>query len=375
MIFRYLAIPFGILVTFLILWLMWPSPIDPVRWDEAPTPPLTAATEPNDALRAADIYPVGGAGVARGIAVSPDGMVYFGTPFGDIMRLRAGIADDSVRPERVAHIADASIYGLGWIDESTLAVTTPDRLYALNLTSRTVETLSAGSTAAPFGNLTHVAVADDGTVYFTDSSARWDHTSPRPGYFYDMLENRPNGTVYAWNPRTGEAAPVRDRLYYPNGIAIASDGQSLLVSESFRYTIRRIWIAGPRSGEVEIFAKNLPGIPTGITLDGKGHVVVAMATRRSRLLTNAHRHPGLTRILIKLPQWLRPNEARPQGFILRLDETNGQIRDTFHDPDSAINYLSSITLGPGGVLWFGSAFGGVVGRFTPPEYTQQPVDP
>ncbi|WP_417496958.1 SMP-30/gluconolactonase/LRE family protein [Maricaulis sp.] len=375
MIFRYLAIPLGILATFLILWLMWPSPIDPVRWDEPPAPAPTEATAPNGALRAATIYPVGGAGAARGITISADGMVYFGTPSGDIMRLRAGIADDRVRPEHIAHIADAPIFGLAWIDESTLAIATPARLFSLNLTSGTITALSAGNTTAPFGNLTQIAVAGNGTIYFTDSSARWDHASPRPGYYYDMLENRPNGAVYAWDPQTGESALVRDRLYFPNGIAIASDGQSLLVSESFRYMIRRIWIAGPRRGEVEVFAKNLPGIPTGITLDGEGNVIVAMATGRSRLLTAVHRHPGLTRVLIKLPQWLRPSEPRPQGFILRLNEASGRIGDSFHDPDSAINYLSGITVDPGGVLWFGSAFGGVIGRFAPPEPPEHPAAP
>ena len=375
MILRYLAIPFGIGLAFLVLWLMWPSPINPIRWDEPAAPPLDGVLSPDDDLAAATIFQAGAPGAARSVAVSTDGMVYFGTPDGDLMRLRTGLSDDDIQPEYLAHIADAPLFGLAWIDESNLAIAATGSIHAFNLTSLEVRTLSTGSTARSFGNLSSLTVADNGVIYFTDSSARWDHASPRPGYFYDMLENRPNGLVYAWDPRRRITAQVRDRLYYPTGIALASDGQSLLVSETFRYMIQRIWVAGPRHGEIEVFAKNLPGMPTGIALDGKGGVIVAMATRRSRLLATAHRKPGLTRFLIKLPQWLRPTDSRPQGFVLRLNESDGQIRDAFHDQDSALNYLSSVTIGPGGAMWLGSSFGGVIGRFDPDDLDDQTAQP
>tara|TARA_R110002124_G_scaffold85377_1_gene221558 strand:+ start:366 stop:1493 length:1128 start_codon:yes stop_codon:yes gene_type:complete len=375
MILRYLAIPCGLGLTLLILWLMWPSPIDPVRWDEPPAPGLSGPSAPDDDLAAATLYRVGEPGTAHSIAVSTDGMVYFGTVDGDIMRLRAAIAGDGIHPEHLAHITDEPVFGMAWIDESTLAIATAGNLHSLNLTSLEVRTLSTGSTSHAFGRLTNLAVAENGIIYLTDSSTRWDHGSRRPGYYYDMLENRPNGLVYAWDPRSREAVPIRDRLYYPNGIAIASDGQSLFVSESFRYMIQRIWIGGPRRGEIEVFAKNLPGMPAGLAMDDDGNLVVAMATRRSRLLATAHRNPLLTQILIKLPQWLRPTDSRPRGFVLRLRESDGQIRDAFHDPDSALNYLSSVTVGPGGVLWLGSAFGGIIGRFDPADLGDQPTQP
>lgn len=369
MILRYLAIPFGVGLAFILLWLMWPSPIDPVPWDEPPAPELVGPTAPNDALQRATVHHTGTTGTARGVALSTDGMVYFGTPSGDVMRLRASISRGNIQPELVAHIAEDSIFGLTWIDESTLGIAAATGIYSLNLTSLTVDTLSTGASVRAFGNITNLAVAPDGVIYFTDSSAQWDQNSPRPGYYYDMLENRPNGLVYAWDPQTRRTSLVRDRLYYPNGIAVAADGQSIFVTESFRYMIQRIWVAGPRAGEMEVFAKNLPGIPAGIARDGKGSLVVAMLTRRSPLLAFVHRHPGLTRILIKLPQWLRPTDSTPLAFILRLDETDGQIRDSFHDPDSSLNYISTVTVGPEGAIWFGTSFGGIIGRFDPADTT------
>lgn len=374
MILRYLAIPIGIGAAFLLLWLMWPSPIDPVSWDEPPAPELAAPIAPNDALRAAMVERIDMPGAARGVAVSTDGMVYFGTPAGDIMRLRTSISRGATRPELVAHIVDDGIFGLSWIDESTLGIAAAGGLYSLHLTSLAVETLSTGASTRAFGNIANLAIAPDGRIFFTDSSRRWDQSSPRPGYYYDMLENRPNGTVYVWDPESGRTAPVRDRLYFPNGIAMASDGQSIFVTETFRYRIQRIWIAGPRAGEMDIFAKNLPGLPAGIANDGDGHLVVAMLTRRSSLLALVHRRPGLTRVLIKLPQWLRPNDSTPLSFILRLNESDGRFRDAFHDPDSTLHYLSTVTVGPEGEIWFGSAFGGLVGRYDPPEPADLPED-
>lgn len=367
MIMRYLVIPLGIGAAIILLWLMWPSPINPVTWHEPPAPELTGPIAPNDALQAATTHQVGVSGTARGVAVSTDGMVYFGTTSGDIMRLRAGISRGAIRPEFVAHIVDDGVFGLNWIDESTLGIATPSGLHSLDLTSLTVNTLSTGAAAQAFGNVTNLSVSPDGPVYFTDSSRQWDQASPRPGYYYDMLENRPNGMVYAWDPQTGRTTLVRDRLYYPYGIALASGGQSVFVTETFRYRIQRIWIAGPRSGEMDLFAENLPGMPAGIAIDDDGRLVVAMLTRRSNLLAFVHRHPGLTRFLIKLPQWLRPTDATPLGFILRLDEASGQYVDAFHDPDSSLNYISAVAIGPDGEIWLGTSYGGIVGRFDPPD--------
>lgn len=365
MVLRYLAFPFGIALAFVILWLMWPSPISPVRWDEPPAPEMTGPVAPNDALRLATVFPAGPPGSARGVAVSANGVVYFGTGSGDIMRLRTDIDREDLRTERVAHITDDGIFDLNWIDETTLGIAAPGGLYSLSLTSLQVNTLSSGAIARAFGNITNLTTAPDGTVYFTDSSSRWDRQSQRPGYYYDMLENRPNGLVYAWDPETGQTETIRDRLYYPNGIEIAPDGQSIFVSETFHYMIRRVWIAGPRAGEAEVFAKNLPGLPAGLEVDQDGRLVVAMLTRRSRLLARVHRNPGLTRMLIKLPLWLRPTESTPHAFILRLDTANGRIIDSFHDPDSRLNYISDVTIAPDGAIWFGTSFGGFVGRFQP----------
>ena len=39
----------------------------------------------------------------------------------------------------------------------------------------------------------------------------------------------------------------------------------VFVIETFRYRLSRYWIEGPRAGEWEVVAENLPGIPDGVT--------------------------------------------------------------------------------------------------------------
>tara|TARA_R110000868_G_scaffold144412_1_gene363593 strand:+ start:35939 stop:37039 length:1101 start_codon:yes stop_codon:yes gene_type:complete len=354
-------------MAFLLLWWLWPSPINPVGWDEPTPPELTGRLAPNAALSDATIYQTGIFGSARGIAVSPDGQVYFGTPDGNVFLLN--LVDETVQgePVLVAHIADDSVYGLGWIEDAVLGVTCASGVYSLDLNSLEVRTISTGEMTRGFGIVTAMTIGPDGIIYFTDASTRWAHDPRRAAYYFDMLENRPNGVIYSWNPVTRQTQILQDRLYYPYGIVMAADGQSLFFSEPFRYTIQRLWLAGPQAGHLDIVAENLPGMPAGLTLDQHGNLAVAMLSQRSRLLTFVHRNPGPTGLLIKLPQWLRPSDAKPQGYILRLDPGTGEILDTFQSPDSELSYISNITTDADGALWFGSAFGSFVARYLPPS--------
>ena len=353
----------GVLAVFGLLWVMWPSPIMATYWDEPVPDALDPSIVQDEALGAAEVFPVGVYGAAEGLTVASDGTVYFGTADGVIRRLLMGRAGSGpATSEVVTRVAPEPIMSLDWAAPGVLAIASRGGIYALDLGQARVERLSSGVPARPFGFANDLAVGDDGTIYFTDSSAAWGHGSNNPGAFYDMLENRPNGALYAWSPATRQTHLLRDRLYYPNGIALSPDGDALLVAETFRYRIVRLWIDGPREGQLDILRDNLPGLPDGLTVSRDGKLLVAMGTGRAPLLTYLRRHPRLANLAVKLPAWMRPDGTGAKPFILVLDAGDGEILASLDDPADELCLISNIAEAPDRALWFGSTNCGYVAR-------------
>lgn len=356
---------FGCLAAFTLLWSMWPSPISPTYWDEPVAPEMTGALEPDGALADAVAIDVGAAGSGEGVALSDTGEIFFGTVDGRVMRLSFHNDTGEPRIEEVAQVCETLILGLDWIAPDLLGVAAISGLYALNVDTGHYTLVSSGAPAHPFGYVNDLAAAADGRIFFTDSSTRWGHGINRDGYLHDMMENRPSGALYVWDPSTHQTRLVRSRLHYPNGIELAADGRSVLVAETFRYRIVRIWIDGPDAGSKDIFIDNLPGLPDGLATDSQGRLLVTMPSPRVPLLGFLHRHPRITQLLMKVPEWLRPGASSPRAFILALDAETGEALDSWHDPEGRLGYLSNTVEAPDGDFWIGTTDRGHLVRFSP----------
>lgn len=362
---RLTLILIGCLAAFTLLWSMWPSPISPTYWDEPVAPEMTGALEPDGALADAVAIDVGLPGSGEGIAVSDSGTIYFGTADGRVMRLSRQDGIDEPVIEDVAQVCETLILGLDWIAPNVLGVAAISGLHALDIETGHHTLVSSGAPAHPFGYVNDLAATPDGRIFFTDSSTRWGHGTNRDGYLHDMLENRPSGALYVWDPATHQTRLVRSRLHYPNGIELAADGRSVLVAETFRYRIVRIWIDGPETGSKDIFADNLPGLPDGLATDSEGRLLVTMPSPRVPMLGFLHRHPRITQLLVKIPEWLRPGATPARAFILALDPETGEALDSWHDPDGRLGYLSNTVETPDGDFWIGTTDRGHLVRFSP----------
>ncbi len=359
---RALTFIVGLLVVFALFWVMWPSSIQPAYWDEPLPPEPTGVLAPNTALDAARQYQIGEAGAATGLVLSPDGSVYFGTADGHIHRFLPGRPENPV--QEIARITDAPIFGLAWAEPGMLAIASLEGLYGLNLINGSVDRLSTGVATHPFGYVNDVTVGPDGTIFFTDSSARWQMMDEESRFFREMLENRPGGSVYAWNPHLDQTYLLRDRLYYPNGITLAPDGRSLLISETFRHRIVRLWLDGPQAGNLDILARNLPGYPDSLSIDHQGRLVISMLTTRDPGLRLLHRNPILAELYTKLPNWLRPNLHPAQGFLVVMDPQTGTILETLQSSDDRFCLLSDAEFGPANAVWLGSINCGYIARLS-----------
>lgn len=355
----------GLVMALLVLWVAWPARIEPAYWDEPEPPEMTGVLEPRGRLAEAELIRHPLLHTSEDVAIGPDGSVYSGQHDGSLVRLRRD--GDTWTGETLAQITDnRSVLGLQWDREGRLVAAAIDGVYAVDVSTGEVTLLSSGETPYPLAFADDLDIGPDGTVYFTEASWKWGAGEGAPSYLYDLAENRPYGIFYALDPETGEMDVLADELYFANGVAMAADGRSVFVLETFRYRLSRYWIEGPRAGEFETVAENLPGSPDGLMGDGQGRLYIAMNTQRVPLVAFLHRNPFFTRMITKLPQWVWARPGPTTAFVLVIDE-EGNFLDSYHDPDERFGFLANAVPDRTGDIWLGSLTEPVIGRFTPPE--------
>lgn len=104
-------------------------------------------------------------------------------------------------------------------------------LLEVNPKARTVSTLvpaSPGINGKPFRFVNDLDIARDGTIYFTDSSAKWQRRHFRSA----LLEGDDTGRLMAYHPKTGEMEVLMDGLHFANGVQISPEGDHVLVLET-----------------------------------------------------------------------------------------------------------------------------------------------
>ena len=84
-------------------------------------------------------------------------------------------------------------------------------------------------------------IADDGRIFFSEATVRYEmHEWP-----VDGLEARGNGRIICYDPNTNTTRTVLRGLKFPNGICIASDGQSILFAETFGCSHQALLVRWP----------------------------------------------------------------------------------------------------------------------------------
>lgn len=344
-----------LLVGVALLYLMlWPVPIDPVAWAPPEAPPLAGDYQPNEKLASVERLQVGHHN-PEGVAIDGEGRIYTGLEDGRIMRLKP----DGSGPEVFARM-DGRPLGMEFDGAGQLIIAGGDKGLLSMSREGQLTVLSAAAQDKAFRCVNDVAVASDGTIYFSDSSYKY----PISVYKEDLFEHRPNGRLLAFDPRTRETRVVLDGVHFANGVAVSTDQSFVVVSETGKYRVLRVWLKGERAGQSEIFIDNLPGFPDNISTNGRDGFWLALVTPRNRLLDALLPRPFLRKVVLRLPQFMQPAPKR-YAFVLGLDQ-NGRITHNLQDPSGKSFALVSSVLEHQGKLYLGSIGEEAVGRLPVP---------
>ncbi|WP_270166888.1 SMP-30/gluconolactonase/LRE family protein [Paenibacillus sp. SYP-B4298] len=350
----------GLLVLGVLVFMLLPSPIEPAHW-VAPTPPSFDQPGPwkqNDKLSSAQLV-TDAPQFPEFITFDEEGQLYTGDSDGKIYKVSF---DAQGNPQDTQLFADTNgtPNGLEFDANGNLIVADVKRGLLSIHPSGSIEVLADEVDGTPIYLANELAIAKDGTIYFTDTSNYGRVT------FREIAENKPHGRLLKYDPKTKQTSVLLENLYFANGVALSADEDFVLVAETYHYQLTRYWLTGPKKGTTDIFADNLAGFPDNITRDEQGHFWVGIFTTRLSFVDQMHSNPWLARTMAKLPESLLSGASAPEKHGLAVElSPQGELIGSWHDPQGKL-YGVTTAVNHNGYLYLGTAPGGSTGVYRVP---------
>lgn len=306
--------------------LMAPVPVDPVAYYPPKDQGLTGAFEPTGSLSGARAValPAGQVG-PEDLAVLPDGRIYTADQAGNLYlsdgRHVTLVAALGGRPLGLDLGADGALY----IADSFRGL--------MRWQDGVLEPLVETVAGQPLVYANQLDVGRDGTVYFSNSSDRFDPETmggTKPTSVLTIWEQSPSGYV-ARRDVDGSVRKIAEGFVYTNGVALSPGEDFLLIAETGKARIHKLWLRGDKVGTQEVLLDNLPGYPDNIEPMGDGTYWVGFASPRvpaEALMP----YPFLREVVWRLGPWVRPAPIE-HGVLVHFDGA-GQVLAVLEDADA-----------------------------------------
>lgn len=333
--------------------LLAPVPIAPAAWTPPASPGLTGQFAQNTRLSPVQRLSLGDGHKPEDVALDADGKIYAGYEDGRIMVLQP----DGTQP-RV--FADTRGRPLGLIFDRDGNLIVADALKGLLSVNKggEIKLLADEADGVKFSCLNDLDIGADGTIYFTEASKKF----PMSQFTNDLLEHQPNGRLLALDPKSSRPRTLLRDVYFANGVAVSPDQMFVLVAETGKYRIRRVWLKEPKMGQNDIFIDNLPGFPDGISWNGRDRFWLALVAPRNALFDRMLPYPFVRKIVARLPKFLQPAPER-YSFVVGLDPHGRVVENLQNGSEDCYAEIANVVEG-NGALYFGSIGEDTLGRFT-----------
>ena len=349
---RVAAIVILIIVAGLVYLLFAPVPISPSAWTPPAAPALSGQYEQNTKLSSVQRLSLGDGHKPEDVALDAQGRIYAGFEDGRIIQLQP----DGTQPRVFANTQGRPL-GLALDRAGNLIVTDAIKgLLSVNPAGE-IKVLATESDGVKFGCLNDLDVGADGTIYFTEASFKY----PMSQFSSDILEHQPNGRLLAFDPQTQKPRTLLRGLYFANGVAVSSDQSFVLVAETGKYRVQRVWLRDAKEGTVDTFIDNLPGFPDGISSNGSGKFWLALVTPRQAVFDKVLPHPFVRKVIFRLPKFLQPAPER-YSFVVALDSQGRVVENLQNGSPDCYGQIANV-VEHNGKLYFGSIGEDTVGVY------------
>ena len=342
----------GLAVTLAALYLaFWPVPINPQPWTPPPPQPYTGDFAANTRLQGLEMLPIGDYHGPEDVVIAEeDGreIAYTTSQDGVIIRI-----DTQANSASVFAQTGGVPLGMERDDAGNFIVADAYRgLLSVSPDGKKVTVLTDQVAGTPIAYADDLDIAANGVIYFSDASTRFGAEasgSTLAGSLLELSENGNSGRVLSYDPATGQTAIVADNYSFANGVAMCPDDSCILVNETGEYSVDKIYVDGPRAGEIEVLIDNLPGFPDNINrggvVNGRQTYWLGLASPRVPKLDEAAQRPFLRSLSLRLPEPLRLAPGA-YGMVIQIDE-DGKVLQTLQDPTGAYPVTTGAIEGDG----------------------------
>lgn len=303
--------------------------LKPLAWTPPIKPELEGATAENELLSTTEWIDLDGWYGPEDIAIDEQGNLYCGvhvskTDFTDGRILKI----DTTGKVTVFCNTEAWVTGLHFDKEGNLIACDQKRgLISVDKNGEITTLASEDENGNKFLIPNDVDIASDGIIYFSNTSSNVSFSLKNARKL--LLEVKPDGGLYSYNPTTKEVKTLIDSSFFGNGVAVSQNDDFVLMVDLTKYRVLRYWLKGENKGKTELFLENLPGLPNGISRREDGSFWLGFTTRRDDFLDKIQPKKGLKKFIYGIPLWLQPKQE-PFGMIMHVSE-NGEILKTYYD--------------------------------------------
>jgi len=202
-------------------------------------------------------------------------------------------------------------------------------------------------------------IADDGMIYFTNTSEMSAYNIKYGRKI--IMEMKPLGGLYSYNPETKEVKTLIDGTYFGNGIVVSKSQEYLLMVETTKYRVLKYWLSGEKAGQIETFINNLHGFPNGISLREDGSYWLGFSTKRNDALDKIHPKTGMKKLVYGLPEFMQPKAER-FGMVMNISK-DGEIIETLYDSKGIILPETGAVKEYNGYLYLGGDVLPYIGKY------------
>ncbi|CAI9299047.1 unnamed protein product [Lactuca saligna] len=291
--------------------------------------------------------------VGSGLLIGPEdivyepksGVIYTGCHDGWIKRVTLSVSVADLVVENWVHTGGQPL-GLA-IDESgdVFVADAYKGLLKVSVDGK-IELLTDEAEGIKVGLADGVVVAKNGMVYFTDATYKYNYRSA----LNDLMEGRPHGRLLSYDPSTKETKVIARDLYFANGVELSPNQDFVIFCETFMRRCSRYYLHGEKKGYIDVFAKNLPGLPDNVRYDGDGHYWMALPWDNSLLFTYTQKYQFVRKIFAFTLKHLRKMpDLMKFGGVIVLDlegkVVGGYYDETWGMTSSGVKIGESLYLG------------------------------
>ncbi|KAG8371102.1 hypothetical protein BUALT_Bualt13G0051900 [Buddleja alternifolia] len=213
--------------------------------------------------------------------------------------------------------------------------------------------LTTEAEGVPLGFTNDLDIDDEGNVYFTDSSTKYQ----RRNFMQLVFSGEDSGRVLKYSPKTKETTVLVRNVQFPNGVSLSKDGSFFVFCEGLIGRLRKYWLKGEKAGTSEIMA-TLPGFPDNIRTNQNGDFWVAIHCRTTTYVHLLGKYPKLRHLLLKLPisakiHYLVHIGGHMHGVVMKYSP-EGKLLKILEDREGKVVKAVSEVEEKDGKLWIGS---------------------